>query len=347
MLDIRSVYDFDGAIAQHRRRHPDIATLANPALRTAAQRPARFLRIEKAVSHRRRRPGLPGHRLNAAFGTRELHARDPGLRADRARWLGVGARAGQRGLRDLDARREWPAPLPGASQLAADAPRRDPPLQWLPPGSHRRCAWIVPMAAMAPAFVWAGAAASGRAASPAPLAGYSPPMRGRHHGPGARAHHLRARGSACSQHAQRERGLRRCLDGSGRLPNRAADASFSYTYGGAGGLNTPPPVRAELPCPPGAAPAASSSTTSSTSIRCGTLDRGCAIRRQHLHQLPHACHDRSIRPNVPRVPAGQLDLSDGDSQRAAAAHDRLSRTAVRRQRAGSSSAASLQDRLVP
>lgn len=46
VLDIRSVYDLDGVDSAT----PNIATLANPAQRTAAQRPARFLRIEKAVS---------------------------------------------------------------------------------------------------------------------------------------------------------------------------------------------------------------------------------------------------------------------------------------------------------
>ena len=46
ILDIKSVYDFDGVDTAQ----PNIATVANPMLRTAAQRPARFLRIEKAVS---------------------------------------------------------------------------------------------------------------------------------------------------------------------------------------------------------------------------------------------------------------------------------------------------------
>ena len=71
ILDIRSVYDFDGAdIAP-----AGIAALANPAVTTAAERPARFLRIEKAVS-------LPDEDVRdftgsafgvtAAFGMREL-----------------------------------------------------------------------------------------------------------------------------------------------------------------------------------------------------------------------------------------------------------------------------------
>ena len=46
LLDIRSVYDIEGVDTAT----PNIATLANPALTTADQRPARFIRIEKAVS---------------------------------------------------------------------------------------------------------------------------------------------------------------------------------------------------------------------------------------------------------------------------------------------------------
>lgn len=46
ILNIRSVYDIDGVDVAV----PDIATLADPAFATADERPARFLRIEKAVS---------------------------------------------------------------------------------------------------------------------------------------------------------------------------------------------------------------------------------------------------------------------------------------------------------
>ena len=45
-IDIRSVYDFDGVDTAH----PNIATLADPALTPASSRPARFVRLEKAVS---------------------------------------------------------------------------------------------------------------------------------------------------------------------------------------------------------------------------------------------------------------------------------------------------------
>lgn len=46
ILHIRSVYDEDGVDTAP----PDIASIRDPALRTAAQRPARFLRVVKAVS---------------------------------------------------------------------------------------------------------------------------------------------------------------------------------------------------------------------------------------------------------------------------------------------------------
>jgi hypothetical protein len=46
ILNIRSVYDLDGVDAAT----PNVAAVADPALATAAQRPARFLRIVKAVS---------------------------------------------------------------------------------------------------------------------------------------------------------------------------------------------------------------------------------------------------------------------------------------------------------
>ena len=60
-IDIRSVYDFDGIDTAV----PDIATLANPLLTPASARPARFVRLEKAVA-------IPSNDLlklsNAAFG---------------------------------------------------------------------------------------------------------------------------------------------------------------------------------------------------------------------------------------------------------------------------------------
>jgi hypothetical protein len=61
VLDIRSVYDFDGVDTAK----PSIGALADPMATTAAQRPARFIRLEKPVS-------IPSRDVrdlnNAAFG---------------------------------------------------------------------------------------------------------------------------------------------------------------------------------------------------------------------------------------------------------------------------------------
>ena len=46
VIDIKSVYDFDGVDTAK----PNIQTLADPAKSSAAQRPARFIRLQKAVS---------------------------------------------------------------------------------------------------------------------------------------------------------------------------------------------------------------------------------------------------------------------------------------------------------
>jgi len=50
ILNIRSVYDFDGAFNALGATAPDIATLADPQQTNADERPARFLRIVKAVA---------------------------------------------------------------------------------------------------------------------------------------------------------------------------------------------------------------------------------------------------------------------------------------------------------
>jgi hypothetical protein len=49
MLDIRTVYDFDGVYNDLGLGAASIATLADPAQTLASERPARFLRLEKAV----------------------------------------------------------------------------------------------------------------------------------------------------------------------------------------------------------------------------------------------------------------------------------------------------------
>ena len=104
-----------GRSARRRRRHPahpqrlrhrrrdqapgGIAAVRNPAQRRLCDRPARFLRIEKAVSQ----PDEDTRDVpNTAFGPNRAplrHARHPRLCADRAGWLGEGESAGERRVR--------------------------------------------------------------------------------------------------------------------------------------------------------------------------------------------------------------------------------------------------------
>jgi hypothetical protein len=76
VLEIRSVYDFDGVdevSTQTNPAVPGIAALADPRIATAAQRPARFIRIEKAVEI----PGNTVRKINqSAFGPLNNGMRD-------------------------------------------------------------------------------------------------------------------------------------------------------------------------------------------------------------------------------------------------------------------------------
>jgi hypothetical protein len=76
LLVIRSVYDFDGidmVAAETANAFPDIAALADPKLATADKRPARFVRIEKAVEI----PDKTVRKINAsAFGPAGMGMRE-------------------------------------------------------------------------------------------------------------------------------------------------------------------------------------------------------------------------------------------------------------------------------
>ena len=122
VLHIRSVYDIDGVD----QAPGGIAAVRNPANAAYATRPARFLRIEKAVSQ----PDddtrdIDEHRVRSE--PRARHARHPRLRADRAGRLGESESAGQRGVQHQRARRARPSSRRRARQppheLAAGACR--------------------------------------------------------------------------------------------------------------------------------------------------------------------------------------------------------------------------------
>ncbi len=89
--------------------------------------------------------------------------------------------------------------------------------------------------------------------------------------------------------------------------NRPADASFSYTYGSAGGFNTPPPVR------------------TSCMATWSSICRIIVNYEQHIHplwSLPRGtdgantctnCHSPADAAGVVRIPDGQLDLTGAPS----------------------------------
>ena len=113
VLHIRSVYDIDGVD----QAPGGIAAVRNPANAAYATRPARFLRIEKAVSQ----PDddtrdIDEHRVRSE--PRARHARHPRLRADRAGRLGQGESAGERGVQHQRARRARPPPATACSAAA-------------------------------------------------------------------------------------------------------------------------------------------------------------------------------------------------------------------------------------
>ena len=136
VIDIRSVYDFDGVD----KAVPNIATLANPALTPASARPARFVRLEKAVA-------IPPQTLvnlsDAAFGASNYMIEILGyapIEPDGSVRIQVPAQVAFR-MSVLDA--DCTAHHAGAGRVAAGAAGRGGVLQRLPPAAGRRAAAAV------------------------------------------------------------------------------------------------------------------------------------------------------------------------------------------------------------
>ncbi|HTQ37301.1 MAG TPA: hypothetical protein VMH77_09730 [Steroidobacteraceae bacterium] len=303
LLEIRSVYDFDGTLDH--AGAPDLATLADPAQRTAAQRPARFVRLEKAVS-------IGDHDLDADFPD-----------------IDFGAATGASGfMREIlgyapvepDGSVSIRVPADTAfvvSVLDANGRRIFPQHgAWLQlrPGEIRRCNGChePPGGAAADrshgrdgtSIAVAGANTGAALAFRNTLAATSANAM-----PGDTMAQARARtscvaGSQCSQTP----GVDLRYDDVWTDPAvRAADTSTALTYGGASGLTTLAPVRA--------------SCQQAWSGTCRIVINYV----QHIHPLWYVvrdnglhtctnCHAPTDTNGVAQVPAGDLDLSDGDSQ---------------------------------
>jgi hypothetical protein len=311
ILDIRSVYDFDGTTRNTGTGNPSIGALANPAQTLSADlRPARFLRIEKAVSIGDEDLGFPDIDNNA-FGTvnfmREILGYAP-IEPDGSVSVRVPANVAfvisildKNGRRISTPHRNWLQLRPGETRQcngchqAATGNAQDL--------SHGRDGTSV--------SAWAGASS---ARFPGTVAAYSPNT-------GETMAQTKARttcvpGQTCSQMLSVNPAY---VDDWTDPVVRAPDASFSYAY------NAPSPVGLSTLAP---APPSCQTTWSST---CRVIIN----YTQHIHPIWYvprvtfqadgvtvasdhtctACHT-PVDPanNMPRVPAGQLDLSDGDSQ---------------------------------
>jgi hypothetical protein len=295
VLEIRSVYDFNGSVAN--AGAPDIATVANPGVaggRTAAQRPARFLRIEKAVSIGDDDLGFPDIEFNDAVGS------------------GVGFMREILGYAPIEPDGSVSVRVPAnvafvISILDANGRRLfQPHRNWLQirPGEIRRCNGCHIASTTQshgrdgtfPPVTWAGAPFPATLAATAASAQPGDTMAQ------ARAKTSCVSGSTCSQAPS----VNLVFDDVWTDPvaaGRAADASFSYTYGSAGGFSTPPPVR--------------NSCMSNWSATCRIIIN-YTQHIQPLWDLPRGpagantctnCHAPADVNSVVQVPAGQLDLT--------------------------------------
>jgi Tol biopolymer transport system component len=312
ILDIRSVYDFDGTTRNTGAGTPSIGTLANPSLRTADQRPARFLRIEKAVSIGDDDLGFPDID-NAAFGTvnfmREILGYVP-IEPDGSVSVRVPANvAFVISILDRDGRRLFPGHR-NWLQVRAGETRKCNGCHQAATGtaqdlSHGRDGTSV--------SAWPGASST---RFPGTVATYAANT-------GETMAQVKARttcvpGNTCSQLPSVNVNY---VDDWTDPAVRAPDAAFAYTYGGAAGLQTLAP------------------TSAGCQSAWNSVCRIVINYTQHIHPLWYrdrrvldpndntivladhtctACHT-PVDPanNTPRVPAGQLDLADGDSNQQA------------------------------
>ncbi len=309
ILDIQSVYDFDGVDRAAPPAGGGIRGMADPAQTTADQRLARFIRIEKAVS-------IPDDDVkdidNAAFGAtnfmREILAYAP-IEPDGSVRIKVPANvAFQMAILDVNGRR-----LPGFPQHA----------NWLQlrPGEVRTCSGCHVRNAQTPTShgreglfgsAYSGAQTTGTP-FPNTVATFLPQA-------GETMAETRARvTSACTTGVNCESinpTVNVVYDDVWTDPAvRAPDPSFAYTYGA---LLTPPP------------------TTPECQTRWAPTCRIVINYERHIHplwSLPRqeidpvtsavisdhtctqaGCHNTTNAAGAPMVPAGQLDLQDGASQ---------------------------------
>jgi hypothetical protein len=333
VLNIRSVYDFDGVDVA-----PNIPAMADPMQTTAEQRPARFIRLEKPVS-------IPDDDVldldNAAFGVtnymREILAYAP-VEPDGSVRIKVPANVPfQISILDRDGRRISPVHANWLQVRAGEELRCNgchTPATAQNPRSHGRANLF--------ASVHAGAASTGTP-FPNTVASLSPIS-------GETMAETRTRNSCAADTTCPA--LRPSVDVTYSdvwtdPARRAPDAGFEYRY-------------------------ANLTTDMPTSAACaGTWTSRCRIvinYAQHIHPLwsvsrvtlaadgvtvladntcaRAGCHNRVDAAGQPQVPAGQLELTDGESDEEPL-HLRSYRELLFTDNEQEVNMGALQDRLVP
>jgi len=311
LLEIRNVYDFDGTLRNTGTpAAANTAVLADPAQRTATGRPARFLRIEKAVSLGDDELGFPDI-ANQAFGVsnfmREIIGYVP-IEPDGSVSVRVPSNVAfvvsvldGNGRRLFPQHRAWLSLRPGeirrcgGCHQAATGNAQDV--------SHGRgrysATWLAEEATSTLADPAWGAVLSGTPfPNTLPLTAASAQL-------GDTMAQARARttcvaGSTCSQKPS----VSVIYDDVWTDPAvRPADASFAWTYGSPG-LSTPAPVRTSC----------MSNWTSTCRVIINyvqhiqpvwSLDRGVNTCTN--------CHAPADMAGAAQVPAGQLDLTNAPS----------------------------------
>ena len=313
VLDISSVYDFDGVDTAK----PNIATQADPSQRNFYTRPARFIRIEKAVEI----PDKTVRKINASafgpagMGMREILGYAP-IQPDGSVQIQVPANVPFTiDVLDANARRitvrhmSWLQLRPGETKSCNGCHTVNP----TNPTSHGRSGLTQP--------VNQGAPTTGQ---PFPSTNTALFANAKETMAQTLARISCIKGSAipCSQILATDVIYANVWTSGITLPAGSVDASFSYTYGGAAGIKGSPPTNANCSAGWTAQCRITIHYANANSNPIGLYIQNLwnfSPRTATVNGVPNTvvtctlCHNTINAMNAVQVPAGQLDLTGGAS----------------------------------
>ena len=314
VLDISSIYDFDGIDTAK----PNIATQADPGQPSFYTRPARFIRIEKAVEI----PDKTVRKINASafgpagMGMREILGYAP-IQPDGSVQIQVPANVPFTiDVLDANARRitarhtSWLQLRPGETKSCNGCHT----VNATNPTSHGRAGLTLP--------VNQGAPTTGQ---PFPSTNTALFANAKETMAQTLARISCTKGSAipCSQILATDVIYANVWTTGVTLPAGSVDASFSYTYGGAAGIKGSPPTNANCSAPAWTAQCRITiHYANANSNPIGLYIQNLwnfSPRTATVNGVPNTvvtctlCHNTINAMNAIQVPAGQLDLTGGAS----------------------------------